>query len=134
MNRARAGYSLLEVLVAFAILTAVLSVILPGSGRLLMRTGSAELQFLAQDYAMSRLERLVVEGWADNRPLASFSEDYRGWVIDISVIPAAVDQPGSARNNANMLFISVGVFDAAKREQLGFASRYLMRPAPGAPP
>jgi Tfp pilus assembly protein PilV len=134
VNRARAGYSLLEVLVAFAILTAVLSVILPGNGSLLLRTSGAEAQFLAQDYAMSRLERLVVEGWADKRSLVSFSEDFRGWVVDVSVTPADIDLSGPARSDADALLISIRVFDAAKREQLGFASRYLVRPAPGTTP
>ncbi|MCU0826013.1 MAG: type II secretion system GspH family protein [Tabrizicola sp.] len=134
MNRARAGYSLLEVLVAFAILTVVLSVILPGNGRLLLRTNSAEAQVLAQDYAMSRLERLVVAGWEDNRPLTTFSEDYRDWVVDVSIAPADIDPSGGARSDADAIFISVRVFDAARREQLGFASRYLIGSAPGASP
>ncbi len=56
-----AGYSLVEVLVAFAIMATVLAVLLPGSAKLYARLPDQNERLLAYDYALSRLSRLGVE-------------------------------------------------------------------------
>jgi prepilin-type N-terminal cleavage/methylation domain-containing protein len=67
MNSRRAGYSLLEVLIAFAIMSLVLAVLLPGQSRLLGRAVSANETLLARDYAESLIagygfDRATTEG------------------------------------------------------------------------
>ena len=51
----RSGYSVFEVLLAFAIMTLVLSALLPGQAKLLARAGQSDDMILAQDFALSRL-------------------------------------------------------------------------------
>lgn len=64
MNR-RAGYSILEVLIAFAVMSMTLAVLLPGQTQLLGRAATASERALAHDYALSRLEVAHVLGSAD---------------------------------------------------------------------
>lgn len=60
----RSGYSVFEVLVAFAIMALVLSALLPGQARLLMRATSSDDAVLGHDLALSRLAtRSVVGPW-----------------------------------------------------------------------
>lgn len=75
-KNARAGYSLLEVLVAFAIMSLTLSVLIPGQGRLLQSASQQEERFLAQDYAISRMETLGI-----SRPVRPGRQEgrYRDW-------------------------------------------------------
>ncbi len=56
----QSGYSVFEVLVAFAIMALVLSALLPGQGRLLARATSGDNAVLAHDFALSRLAVLTV--------------------------------------------------------------------------
>ncbi len=82
MNR-RSGYSILEVLVAFAVMSLTLAVLVPGQTTLLARASGAAEQTLAYDLALSRLEEERVLGrW---QPL----EIYREWRIDTEVRDAA---------------------------------------------
>lgn len=60
MTRGSPGYSLLEALVAFAVMSAVLAVLIPASTRLLARSAEAEARFLAREVALSRLAALGV--------------------------------------------------------------------------
>lgn len=54
------GYSVFEVLIAFAIMSLVLSALIPGQARLLARASSGDQELLALDYAQSRLAQLGV--------------------------------------------------------------------------
>lgn len=75
MNR-NAGYSMFEVLVAFAVMSMVLAVLLPGQIQLLQRTDTAAQKALAQDYALSRLELArVTADWPSGQ------ETYRSWAV-----------------------------------------------------
>lgn len=74
----RSGYTLLEVMVAFAIMTAVLAVILPGQSQVLRQSSNAEVAFLAADYAQSRLDRL---GVSDLTIPNNLTETYRDWRV-----------------------------------------------------
>ena len=56
----RAGYSVFEVLIAFAIMALVLSALLPAQARLLARASREDETMLAYDFALSRLAVLSV--------------------------------------------------------------------------
>lgn len=58
----RSGYSILEVLIAFAVMSMTLAVLLPGQVQLLGRTGMATERVLAHEWAVSRLETISVLG------------------------------------------------------------------------
>lgn len=60
MNANRAGYSLFEVLIAFAIMSMMLAVLIPGQARVFARSADADTRFLATDYALSVLEEIGV--------------------------------------------------------------------------
>ena len=79
-SSARAGFSLLEVLIAFAVMAAVLGALLPGQAAMAARMGEAAECLLAADYALSRLDAL---GVAEPVP-AEAETDYRGWKIAIA--------------------------------------------------
>lgn len=75
MNR-RAGYSILEVLIAFAVMSMTLAVLLPGQTQLLGRAGTAAERALAHDLALSRIEiARVLE-------VAATTEIYEDWRIN----------------------------------------------------
>ena len=75
-----AGFSLLEVLIAFAVMAAVLGALFPGQAAMVARTGEAAERLLAADTALSHLDAL---GVAEPVP-AEAETDYRGWKIDIA--------------------------------------------------
>lgn len=78
MKLNRAGYSLFEVLIAFAILTTVLAALIPGQARLFSRVTKQEDGFLAQDYAYSRMAQIGVESLlTEGFQIAT----YRNWQI-----------------------------------------------------
>ena len=89
----RAGFSLLEVLIAFAVMAAVLGALLPGQAAMAARTGEAAERLLAADYALSRLDAL---GVAEAMP-AALETTYRDWRVSIAsepaTLPAAPDWP-----------------------------------------
>ncbi len=116
MKQSRAGYSLFEVLIAFAILAIVLSILIPGQARYLTRAKSSQERFLAMDYAQSVLER---SGLSD--PLDSADErfTYRNWQITRQVEPL----PGSP----SQLRVMVEVRNAAGK---ALATLNTVRPAP----
>lgn len=78
MNQRRAGYSLFEVLIAFAILTMVLSALIPGQAKLLSRVNQQDEKFLAQDYAYSRMAQVGVTGAVTS---GASTDSYRDWHI-----------------------------------------------------
>ena len=55
----RAGFSLLEVLIAFAVMAAVLGALLPGQAAMAARTGEAMERLPAADTALSRAGALT---------------------------------------------------------------------------
>ena len=55
----RAGFSLLEVLIAFAVMAAVLGALAPGQAAMAARVGEAAERLLAADYALSRLDAVT---------------------------------------------------------------------------
>lgn len=131
MNPGKAGYSLLEVLVAFAILTSVLAVVLPGKTALFQRFDQAETRFLAQDYAISRLERFVIEHRSDGGADLTFSETYRLWQITLSAktgftAPPSTDRDG--KDTVEYLLYSVEVRDRSGSDPLASAQRLAARP------
>ena len=88
MNRRRAGYSLFEVLIAFAILTTVLATLIPGQARLLSRVSQQDVGFLAQDYAYSRMAQIGVTS-----PLieGTQTDTYRNWHIVEGITKTTLD-------------------------------------------
>lgn len=74
----RAGYSLFEVLLAFAIMTLVLATLLPGQASLLRRVSEGPAQILAHDYALSLLAELGV-----SQPIryGKSNSIYRNWQV-----------------------------------------------------
>jgi len=78
MNSDNAGYTLLEVLIAFAIMAMVLSALIPGQARLQIRSNAADEVFLATDYALSRLDKLGVS----EQITSGVQKDlYRDWQV-----------------------------------------------------
>ncbi|WP_322892202.1 MULTISPECIES: type IV pilus modification PilV family protein [unclassified Yoonia] len=80
--KGRAGYSLLEVLIAFVILTVILAALIPGQSQLLIRATMQEQQSLAHDYALSRIALL---GTAEPLALGIVEDRYRDWSVIIDV-------------------------------------------------
>lgn len=80
---ARAGYSILEVLIAFAIMSMTLAVLLPGQTQLLGRAGSAAERALAHDLALSRIETIAFLGFGPA------TDTFDGWRVEQAV--SAVD-------------------------------------------
>ncbi|WP_120634201.1 Tfp pilus assembly protein FimT/FimU [Ruegeria sp. EL01] len=80
----RAGYSLFEVLIAFAVMTMVLSVVLPRQAELLERSASSAKRILAADIAYSRMSELGV-----SRPLefGESTERHGEWVVRQRISP-----------------------------------------------
>jgi len=97
----KAGYSLIEVLIAFVIVTLVLSALIPGQAMLLQRTVAQADRTLAFDYALSQAAHLGV-----TRPLAvgQTSETYRDWHVTTDIVPAAA---------ASGFDVSITVFSAS---------------------
>ena len=79
-RRARRGYSLMETMIAFAVMSAILAVLLPGTSRLLARAADEGARLAAADYAASRLARL---GIADPLEPGLLRETYRDWTITL---------------------------------------------------
>ena len=76
------GYTILETLVAFVVMSLVLGVLVPGQGILLRRAAIAEEELLAFEFALSRLARAGVEYPAF--PGASETK-YRDWIVQETV-------------------------------------------------
>ena len=82
----RAGYSLFEVLVAFAVMSLVLATLLPGQSAVMTRAATGSERVIAQDYALSLL------ALADLRDLPQPGRDtqsYRNWQVvrDVTRVP-----------------------------------------------
>lgn len=83
MNR-RAGYSLFEVLIAFAVMAMVLVVLIPGQAKLLARASDADDRALAFDLALSQMAQLGI-----SEPLAfgESTHQHGDWNTVIAVVP-----------------------------------------------
>ncbi|MDO6591939.1 hypothetical protein DS901_02505 [Loktanella sp. D2R18] len=81
----RTGYSLLEVLIAFVILTLVLAALLPGQARLLGRATVQEQQLLAHDYALSQVAAI---GTSTPPDIGTTENTYRNWDITTTIAPS----------------------------------------------
>ncbi|WP_092778469.1 hypothetical protein [Jannaschia pohangensis] len=77
----------METMIAFAVMAAVLAVLLPGTTTLLQRTADDADRTLALDYAASRMARL---GISEPIIVGASQENYRDWTVAINVIPNAV--------------------------------------------
>jgi Tfp pilus assembly protein PilV len=73
-----AGYSLMEVMIAFAIMAIVLAALVPGQASLLRRAQVSDTALLAADYAASQLDLIGV-----SEPVFSGRREtrYRDWRI-----------------------------------------------------
>lgn len=82
------GYSLMETMIAFAVMALVLSALLPGQSKLLSRTVSAEERIMATEYAYSYLDTLGV-----SEPILNGQNEhqYRNWSIFYTTLPASSD-------------------------------------------
>ncbi|MDA8747771.1 prepilin-type N-terminal cleavage/methylation domain-containing protein, partial [Litoreibacter sp.] len=78
MTTKRSGFSLFEVLIAFAVLSLVLVALIPGQAQLLSRATQSEQQSLAMDYALSRAALL---GVTHSLNKGQVHEQYREWTI-----------------------------------------------------
>ena len=72
------GYSLIETLIAFAIMALVLSALLPGQAKLLGRASILETELLAMDYAISMLDTV---GISKPVSIGNSQIEYRDWAI-----------------------------------------------------
>ena len=88
MKSRRAGYSLFEVLIAFAILTTVLAALIPGQARLLSRVTKQDDGFLAQDYAYSRMAQI---GVTSPHKEGSQTDTYHNWHITEDITKSTLD-------------------------------------------
>lgn len=107
-NRHRAGFSLLEVMVAFVVLALSLSALLPALTTLSHRSRSAEDRWLAGELALSQLDMVGVTA-----PLASGEEsgEWRNWRWEVQIRPISAAIPESARF-ATLFEITVKVSDS----------------------
>ena len=87
MSNPKQGFSLFEVLIAFAIMTMVLAVLLPGQTRFLERLDPAEERVLALDYAISLSEVAMLD---INEPLQNPAFIYRDWLVAQSIEPQTI--------------------------------------------
>ncbi|MCU0910465.1 MAG: prepilin-type N-terminal cleavage/methylation domain-containing protein [Rhodobacteraceae bacterium] len=116
----RAGYSLLEVLIAFAVMAMVLAVLIPGQARLLALAGAGGDRVLALDYAASRLDAL---GLAEPLMIGTRETVYRTWRVTERVEQEILSDPPLA-----VLRIAVEVSPAGGGAPL--ARIETLRPAP----
>lgn len=103
----RTGYSLLEVLIAFVILTLVLTALLPGQARLLDRTSMQEQKLLAHDYALSTAAQLSISTPAT---IGTVQNNYQNWLVTTTISPA--EHTNSA---TDVLTLEVRVHDSRNR-------------------
>jgi type II secretory pathway pseudopilin PulG len=102
--KGRAGYSLLEVLLAFVIMTVVLAALIPGQAQLLNRASLQEDRLLAFDYALSRAARLGIETPLE---IGASEEIYRDWLITTNI-----SEGDTAELNVDTLHIEITVNQA----------------------
>ncbi|WP_170328191.1 prepilin-type N-terminal cleavage/methylation domain-containing protein [Ruegeria arenilitoris] len=101
----RAGYSLFEVLIAFAVMTMVLSAILPHQAKFLERSSSSFRRAEAADIAYSRLSELGVSravspgessDWVEDWTLYQRIEPYSVTASDVDLAEVTVEVRNAA--------------------------------------
>ena len=107
MTRRRRGYSLLEVLIAFVVMTLVLGALLPGQARLLARTGDAEARLLATDLALSVSDLVGLERPLTEERVATREGD---WTVE-TLVSRVRGQGGT-----DLLSVGVRVLAASGQE------------------
>ena len=116
MRRRLAGFSLIEVLVALVLLSAVLVVILPQltdpANRISLRTDAA----LAEDYATSRLERLRLAQDLTSRDARG---DAFGWRWHDRVTSVRIDGA-----DEEIFLLQVTIWDGSGRAELAAVEGY----------
>ena len=103
----RAGYTLFEVLLAFAIMSMILAVLLPRQAELQARLRAVDDRALALDYALSRTALL---GVVDPVQPGVRTTGYRGWTVEERIEPLAPDGTSVA-----LARVTVAVTDARGR-------------------
>ncbi|MFZ5963023.1 prepilin-type N-terminal cleavage/methylation domain-containing protein [Thalassococcus sp. BH17M4-6] len=83
----RAGYSLFEVLIAFAIMSMVLAVLLPRQTDLLTRAQNIDARLEAQDLALSHLALLGLDVPLEE---GAYSEAQGDWTLHRDVTPVTL--------------------------------------------
>lgn len=89
--KASPGFSLLEVLIAFAVMAMVLSVLLPNQSRLGARAASAGETLLARDFAQGLLDSHSIDSSTEQRETQL---TYRNWVVVERVEPISSGPTG----------------------------------------
>jgi len=108
------GYSLLETLIAFAIMSAVLVTLLPAQSKLFTYSANAEEKFLASEYALSHLDRMVV--------LESPSERERQLEQGNWIITETIQELSSNSSKVRNFWISLKITNSSGNE-LAFLSK-----------
>lgn len=83
----RDGYSLFEVLIAFAIMSMVLSVLIPRQTGLLTRARNIDARLDAQDLALSHLAQLGLDVTLET---GAYIEAYDDWTLHRDVTPVTL--------------------------------------------
>lgn len=78
MTASSGGYSLLEVLVAFVVMSLVLSVLVPAQSHLLHRGGAEAQRLMAQDYAYGQL---AAQGVSEPIQIGVFNYVHAEWQV-----------------------------------------------------
>ena len=78
MTSQRAGFSLFEVLISFAILALVLTALIPGQAQLLGRADESDQRALALEYAFSRSAALSI---VEPLRIGQRRDQYRDWAV-----------------------------------------------------
>jgi len=105
----RAGYSLFEVLIAFAVMTMVLTALLPRQAGLFSRVAQVDERQLAQDFAYSRLDRL---GVSDPLQPGITVQAYRDWRLTQTVTETVL--PGASEITAVRILIEIASRSGAR--------------------
>ncbi|KNG93785.1 type IV pilus modification PilV family protein [Pseudaestuariivita atlantica] len=108
MTRRRAGYSLFEVLLAFAIMALVLAALLPGQARLLNRNEASVRSGLAMDLALSHL---ALMGVAEPLTVGETRQRHGAWTVTRAVVP----QGRITGTDTDLVAVTVTVADARGR-------------------
>ena len=112
---ARSGYSLFEVLVAFAITTMVIAVLIPGQATLLSRANAGQEELLAYDFALSRLTEQALGAPIEE---LSIQSSYDNWLVATSIVSVTDLAISNAQFRIEVLVSAKGGNELARAEML----------------